>query len=127
MPHVELIGISDLTAFHSSFAPRAMEETGRILKANACYISSDQHTVLVECLVVEGYLRQSFFILITLRDGRVMVRLLPRTSPEKTLGVKRCVVWIARWLQNGLSPAMVGATNLADVLQEPFPSDFASP
>jgi len=76
----------------------------------------------VECLTVEGYLRQSFFVLVTSAAGGVMVRLLPRTSPEKTPGVKRCLVWVARWLAAQDPAARPGTSNLNDHLAIDLPA-----
>ena len=115
--------MTDLSEFHTRFRPRSIQTGEWILKAEESFLSSRGRSLLLECLTLEGYLRQSFFVLITLDEEGAMVRLLPRTSPEKTEGVKRCLAWIALWLQ-ALGPgAVVGRTNLQDQLQLPLPPE----
>ena len=127
MPHVEILGIDSLDDCCVRFQPRSFEEEGRIAKTLQCYLSCDRRSALIECVTVEGFLRQSFFVLLSLRSDGVMVRLLPRTAPEKTDAVKRCLVWIARGLAAGRPTASVGATNLPAELETPLPegADFA--
>jgi hypothetical protein len=127
MPHVELLGPSVLSDFHARFRPRSLAEGTRILRATGCYLSSDARSLLVECVTVEGYLRQSFFLIATSVGEETMVRLLPRTSPEKTDGVKRCLVWIARWIQAVSAQNRIGRTNLEDFLKDDFPADALMP
>ena len=116
MPHVELLGAAPLSAFHSRFHPDVLEEKGTIIKAPASYLSHDGRSLLIECLCVEGYLRQSFFVLISQTDASTMIRLLPRTSPEKTDGVRRCLAWIASLLKADSPGSRVGKTNLPEPL-----------
>lgn len=127
MPHCELLGPLGLTDFHSRFRPRSVKEEGTVLKASGAFLSSDRRSLLVECVTAEGFLHQSFFIIATAQEGRVMVRLLPRTSPEKTEAVKRCLVWIARWIAAGSPGTAIGRTNLEELLQHPFPAEAIAP
>lgn len=98
------------------------------MKVLACYLSSDGQSLLLECLTAEGHLHQGFYALVTTRPDSVLVRLLPRTSPEKTHLVKRLIVWLARWIEAGSGPgAGIGTTNLADVAAVPFPPELVQP
>ncbi len=126
MPHVEIRGPVRLAEFHTRFSPRSLAEDKTVTKALGAYLSSDQRTLLLDLLVVEGFLRQSFFVAITTRDDGAMVRLLPRTSPEKTAGVKRAVAWVAAWLSATFPSCATGTTNLETFLAEPFPPDSVS-
>jgi hypothetical protein len=125
MPHVEVRGPIRLAGFHARFTPRVLREGETVIKAVATFLSPDGRTLLLDMIVVEAFLRQSFFLLLTERDDGVMVRLLPRTSPEKTGGVKRAVAWTAVRLQAGFPSTTVGATNLGEFLTHPFPADSA--
>jgi len=122
MPHVEIRGAAPLAEFHAHFQPRSHREPEGVMKILACYLASDRQSLLVECLTAEGHLHQGFYALVTSRPESVIVRLLPRTSPEKTHLVKRLIVWLARWIESGSGPgASIGATNLADLAAVPFP------
>jgi hypothetical protein len=124
VPHVELLGSLALDGFHRCFRPRTLNRQDRVLKAAASYLAHDGRSLLVECLTVEGFLRQSFFVLVAGESGRTMVRLLPRTSPEKTVAVKECVVWIASWLRNSAPGELrPGVTNLGDLLEIELPPE----
>ncbi len=126
MPHVELVGPRDLTGFHRRFQPRTLREGSTVIKASGCWLSHDGVSLLLECLTVEGYLRQGFFVMAAAHPGGIMVRLSPRTSPEKTDGVKRCVAWVALWLRAGLPEAGIGSTNLRSSLESPLPPEACS-
>ena len=123
MPHVEVRGSIPLSDFHARFAPRSLREGETVTKAVGAFLAHDGRTVLLDLLIVEGFLRQSFFLVMTAREGGTMVRLLPRTSPEKTAGVKRAVAWAAAWLRAVSPSSAVGSTNLEAFLASPFPPD----
>lgn len=121
MPHVEVRGGPPLRELQARFQPATVSWDGAVLKTLASYLSSDERTLLLDCLTVEGHLRQSFFAILTHRETGIMVRLLPRTSPEKTPGVKRLVAWVARTVRTGHAGAEFGATNLSDLLESEGP------
>jgi hypothetical protein len=127
MPHVEILGPVRLSDFQARFRPRRLQEGETVTKALAAYLAHDGRTLLIDLVVVEGFLRQTFFLVATERDDGAMVRLLPKTSPEKTPGVKRAVAWAAAWLLASAPAAAVGTTNLADILERPFPADALFP
>lgn len=91
------------------------------------YLAHDARSLLLECVTVEGYLRQAFFVVLTDRPERVMIRLLPRTSPEKTPGVRRCVAWIALWFRSTFPGSQLGSTNLEAELGRADPGDAPPP
>jgi len=123
MPHLEVRGAIDLSAVHRRFRIHSYREDSLVLKAQGCYLSQDSRTLLFDCLVAEQFLRQGFFVLCAAKDDAIMVRLLPRTSPEKTDGVKRSVAWIAAWLQTFDPSAKIGTSNLESRVAGPFPAD----
>jgi hypothetical protein len=124
MPHLELLGIRSLEEFGTRFRPLTLEEEGRVLKIGNYYVAYDRKSALMECIAVEGFLRQTFFVLLSLRQDGVLIRLLPRTAPEKTVGVKRCLIWVGHLLAGGRPEARVGATNLEAELGIPFPKEI---
>ncbi len=119
MPHVEVIGGASVQDLHDRFQPRKARDGRAILKATGMYLSHDRQSVLVDCLVIEGYLRQRFYLLVSSRDRGAMVRLLDLASPEKTDGVKRCVIWVSQWLRENRHDSSIGTTNLAGMLEPP--------
>jgi len=116
MPHCQVCGPTDLREFHLRFRPRTLRRGPMILKAEEAFLSTGGRSLLLECLVIEGYLRQAFFAVITREEEGAMVRLHPRTSPEKTEGVKRCLAWIALSLRASAPGTSLGRTNLQDQL-----------
>lgn len=123
MPHVKLGAALELSRFHQAFAPRVLREEPLVLKAEECYLSSHGRLLLVECVSVEGHLRQGFFVVAFSADGETVVRLSPRTHPEKTDGVLRCVAWIAGWLHAFQPEAESRTTNISTRLARPFPPE----
>jgi hypothetical protein len=126
MPHVEILGPAVLAQFHARFRSRTLQEGPRVLRATGCYLSTDGRSLLIEFVTVEGHLRQSFFILAASAGTETTLRLLPRTSPEKTDGVKRCLAWIARWIQAVSGESRIGRTNLEEALRDGFPPEAVS-
>lgn len=116
MPHLEILGRPDLRSLHAAFVPRMHRENTVVLRMEDAYLSPDAERMLVECLVVEGHLKQNLFVLAHTRPEGVMVRLSPRSAPEKTDGVKQLLVWIARWIATSTGDWKVGVTNLQEWL-----------
>ena len=123
MPHREVLGSVDLTSFHRGFEPRALHEERLVSKLLSAFLSTDGNALIVEAMVVEGHLRQGFFLLATTKDGTAMVRVHPRSAPEKTPGVKRTVSWLAAWLGHRTGDAAVGKTNREASALAAFPDD----
>ncbi len=128
MPHVEVTGRIPLEAFHARFAPRTLQDGPTVLKTLASFLAHDGRSLLLECMAVEGYLRQGFFVLVSVRSGGALVRLHPRSAVEKSEGVKRLLAWTARRLEAEAGPgAAIGTTNLADQLARPLPPEALRP
>lgn len=122
MPHVRYSGSLDLVGFHRAFSPRALEEPGLVAKATACYLDHEGQTLLVDCTTVEGRLRQNYFAVATVSPDGSVVRLLPKTSPEKSPGVFRTLAWIAQWLAASSGGKSIQSSNLGAALETPFPA-----
>jgi hypothetical protein len=121
VPHVELIDAVTLPQFHARFRPRTLREGERVFRVLSSFLAHDARSLLLECVVVEGHLRQSFFMLLAAHESSTMLRLLPRTSPEKTEGVTRCLAWVAAWLAEESPNSRVGRTNLQGLIPRPKP------
>lgn len=95
MPHVRLVGPCKVRSYWDSFEPKVRREGDLILKTIQAYLAPDDLAVVVECTVVEGYLRQQFLAHLIQKDDGALVRLFHASAPEKTVGVRHCLGWIA--------------------------------
>jgi hypothetical protein len=112
MPHMQIVGpcrIRDLSAPLSqiieSYPPR-------VLKIQKAYIDPEATQLVLEAVVVEGYLRQSFFLLVRQEENGVLVRCHPFCAPQKTDGVKRLIILVAHRCLELCPGSRVGNTNL---------------
>ena len=117
MPHVVVEGPVDLEEVRQRFQPLFERHAEDILKVESAFLERSEKELLLDALVVESGHRQRFFIHVRLREGGVMVRLLPQTDPEKTDGVKRALARVAAFVRD-LRPdrCRFGATNIAEFL-----------
>jgi hypothetical protein len=95
LPHALVSGPCTVRAFWESFESREWRDGDLVARSVSAYLGNDSTAVLVECVVSEGFLRQIFLVHLLQKRHGVMVRLFPATSPEKTIGVRRCLEWIA--------------------------------
>ena len=95
MPHVQIEGACSLRTFWERFEPQVHREGEQILKTTQAYLAKEERSVLVECTVVEGYLRQHFLASLVPKDKGALVRIFHGSAPEKTDGVRCCLAWIA--------------------------------
>jgi hypothetical protein len=116
MPHVELQGSIRCRDVHKSFQPATSKVEGAVVKTRASYLRSDEQEVLLEALVVEGYLKQEFLVQMRNRDVGILIRIYPGTPVQRTDGVKRCLVLLAKDLQKRDSNLSIGTTNLQSFL-----------
>lgn len=117
MPHVELQGSICCRDVHESFQPATSKAEGAVLKTRASYLRSDEQEVLLEALVVEGYLKQEFLVQMRNRDAGILIRIYPGTPVQRTDGVKHCLVWLAKDLRKRDSNLSIGTTNLQSFLR----------
>ncbi|MBM3287790.1 MAG: hypothetical protein FJY88_10645 [Candidatus Eisenbacteria bacterium] len=118
MPHVLISGPCDLRRFWESFAPTLIRNERLIVKAVDVYVASGGKRALVECAVIEGFLRQSFLIELAEREGGMVVRLFGSQKPEKTDGVRYALGWIAHILVQRMPGCRMIAANLGIDLPE---------
>ena len=116
MPHVQVVGscrVEELAAPLSS-----LTEAGppRILKIREAYFNPARNHLLLEAFVVEGYLRQGFFLLIRQEEETLLLRCHPFGAPQKTDGVKRLIALVAKRCIELCPGSRVGNTNLKDYL-----------
>ena len=117
MPHVVIEETVDLGIACQGIKLSATRNGNEILKVVDIFLSRSGHTALVECVVVEDGRSQAFFVQLTQKDRQVTVRLLPATDPEKTLGVKLVIAFIAKQIHEAIAGSRFGKTNLQELLQ----------
>lgn len=116
MPHVVLNGDVQFTAVFRSLEPFIIKHGNTILKTSKKYIDSDGKSCLVEALTIDQHSQTSFLALIGTRDDGLVVRIYPGSNVEKTEGVKRILVEIAKQLLNNFSNLKLGKTNLQEFI-----------
>lgn len=116
MPHVVLENIHSVSAAVECLLPFTTKIDGGILKVTDTYINSGQNKALVESLAIEGDSNQSFFVELSQKKASLTVRLLPRTDPVKTPGVKMIMALVARQIKAANPNVSYGKTNLQDFL-----------
>jgi hypothetical protein len=62
------------------------------------FLARGDTNVLVECAVAEGFLRQVFLVHLSQKDEGALVRLFQSSTPERTIGVRRCLAWVGEEL-----------------------------
>ncbi len=116
MPHVQIVGacrirdlIAPLTGYLESAPPL-------VLKVAVVYIDPRETQLLLEAIAVEGYLRQSFFLLVRQESDGVLIRCHPFCAVQKTDGVKRLIARVAQRCLQCCPGSHTGNTNLTAYL-----------
>ncbi|MBM3316732.1 MAG: hypothetical protein FJY75_02665 [Candidatus Eisenbacteria bacterium] len=116
MPHVQLRGavrVADLAAPLADFMEAQPPE---VRKIQGAFLALDRRHLLLEAVVVEAYLRQSFFLLLREEEEGLLIRCHPVGTPQKTDGVKRLIAAVARRCRALRPDLVVGNTNLEALL-----------
>ncbi len=118
MPHAQVIGpckVEDLAGPLS----RLIETTPPlVLKVLDSYLGHGERRLILESLVVEGYLHQGFFLLIRQDEGGVLIRCHPNSHVQKTDGVRRLIALVARKCIELCPGSRLGNTNLTPYLKD---------
>jgi hypothetical protein len=116
MPHVVLENTGSLSEVHERLEPVMEQKEGEILKTGDIFLNQKGTSSLVECIVIEGAPPLNFFVQLNRKGENITVRLLPRTDPEKTNGVKKLMGLIAKRIRDIFPESQYGKTNLQDFL-----------
>jgi hypothetical protein len=117
MPHVVVEGAGPLGLAYRKLEPFVERQGQEILKVVDLYLNQKENSLLLESIVIEAGAQQTFFAQLSQKDLNVTVRLLPRTDPEKTPGVKRLLATIAGRLRSLFPGSRFGKTNLDEFLK----------
>ena len=116
MPHIVLEKAKNVKDCYDVIEPVMHQIEKGILKTADKYINKNENTALIESITVEAGKSQSFFIQLSSKGDAVTIRLLPKTDPEKTKGVKTLMALIAKTIKDSNSDISYGKTNLQDFL-----------
>jgi hypothetical protein len=117
LPHVILNGKVAVEDIFKQLKPLFIREENNILKTTDVYLEHGKSAILIDSLAIEADKKTIFFAMITSRDNGVAVRLYPKIEVEKTEGVKRILVELAKQLLQTFPEFKVGETNLGDYLK----------
>lgn len=112
MPHMQIVGPCRIRDLSASLSRIVESYPPQVLKIQKAYLDPEATALVLEAIVVEGYLRQSFFLLVRQEEDGVLVRCHPFCAPQKTDGVKRLIALVARRCLELCPGSRVGHTNL---------------
>ncbi len=95
MPHVLIEGPCSVRRYWEEFEPEEWRDGPLVVRTISAFMGRDGRSVLVECAVVEGFLRQIFLAHLHQKDEGIMVRVFHTSGPERTEGLRRCLGRIA--------------------------------
>jgi hypothetical protein len=118
MPHVVVEGVGPLDQVYRKLEPFVERRGDEILKVVDLYLDQKGNSLLLESIVIEAGSQQSFFVQLSQKELSVTVRLLPRTDPEKSPGVKLLLALVAGRVRALAPGSRFGKTNLEEFLKE---------
>jgi hypothetical protein len=117
LPHVVLKGKTSTEEIFNQLKPVFQRNNTTILKTKEAYLEKAKKDILIDALAVEGDHKTAFLALISGRDDGVVVRLYPNIAIEKTDGVKRVLVELAKQIITLFPEFTLGETNLSEYFQ----------
>ena len=117
MPHVVLNGIINIDEILKKFNNILIRDEIVILKTDNIYINRDKTAIIIESLAIEKGAKNSFLSMISHREDGVVVRIYPLSDVEKTDGVKKLLLEIAKQILTMFPQSTIGETNLSEFLK----------
>ncbi|UCH89991.1 MAG: hypothetical protein JSV49_04945 [Thermoplasmata archaeon] len=111
-----LLGHINIETIFNELKPLFKKEGETILKTSKRYIESDNSSILVESMAIEGGNKTDFLTLIGKRDDGIVIRISPLKEVEKTNGLKRILAETAKQIMSNHPEYTVGKTNLNEWL-----------
>lgn len=115
MPHVIRAGLVDLAAAWRGLPTGPWRWGTIVARVEGCYLAPDARALLVAGVVVDYGRPLHPVVLVTRRGDETAVHLWPAAQVERSDGVKRLIVQVAREL-TAFGAGDVLATNLHDLL-----------
>ena len=116
MPHVVLNGKVAIETIFNEIKPLFIRNEKSILKTTDIYLERRKNAILIDSLAIDAEKRTVFLTLISERDDGVVIRLYPQIDFEKTDGVKKILVALAKQLIATFPELKIGETNLQNYL-----------
>ena len=113
MPHIVFDKKIDLKKLSEEFT-KIFQKDSKIIKIENIFVDKDNQTALLPTVVIEKKC-QNFFIEISTTDNKSTIRLLPKTDPEKTPGVKTGIGLLAKLIQS-IFDVQITKTNIRDFI-----------
>lgn len=117
LPHVVLNGKASIENIFKELKPLMIRNQNSILKTTDVYLEREKNAILVDSLAIEADKKSVFLAMISKRDDGVVVRLYPKIDVEKTEGVKKILVELAKQLIATFPELKIGETNLDNYLK----------
>ena len=117
MPHVVLNGKVSVEKIFEELKPLLIREENSILKTMDVYLEREKNAILIDSLAIDADKKTVFLALISGRNDGVVVRLYPKIDIEKTEGVKKILVELAKQLIATFPELGIGENNLENYLK----------
>jgi hypothetical protein len=118
MPHIVLNGKITIDHIFTNLKPIFIKQDTGIIKTTNHFISKDKTEMLVDSLSIESNKNYRFFALINSRADGIVIRIFPGLEIEKTPGVKKILVEIAKQVLSINPDLAIGKTNLTEYLEK---------
>jgi hypothetical protein len=117
VPHVVLNGKVSVENIFEELKPLLIRNQNSILKTTDVYLEREKNVILIDSLAIDDDKKIVFLAMISGRGDGVVVRLYPKIDIEKTEGVKKVLVELAKQLITTFPELRIGETNLGDYLK----------
>ena len=117
MPHVVLNGKAAIENIFKELKPLMIRNENSILKTTDVYLEREKNVILIDSLAIDADKKTVFLAMISGRNDGVVVRLYPKIDVEKTEGVKKILVELAKQLIATFPELRIGETNLENYLK----------
>jgi hypothetical protein len=117
LPHVVLNGKVAIENIFKELKPFMIRNQNSILKTTDVYLEREKNMILIDSLAIDADKKTVFLALISGRDDGIVVRLYPKIDVEKTDGVKKILVELAKQLIATFPELRIGETNLENYLK----------
>jgi hypothetical protein len=117
MPHIVLNGKIAIDNIFVKMKPIFIKQETGIIRTTNHFISKDKTEILVDSLSIENNNNFRFFALINSRSDGIVIRIFPGSGIEKTPGVKKVLVEIAKQILSIDPNLTIGKTNLTEYLE----------
>ncbi len=97
--------------------PLMIRNENSILKTTDVYLEREKNAILIDSLTIDADKKTVFLAMISRRNDGVAVRLYPKIDVEKTEGIKKIIVELAKQLIATFPELTVGETNLDNYLK----------